>query len=70
MQLRSLSDQETPDITLDPTDYPTEVNKLIRQQNAIGWKQLWLGRFSEEWSDIQDNFYARKQNGKKEKKIR
>ena len=43
-------------MALDPADYPPDVNRLIRRQNAIGWKHLWLGRFSVEWSDMQDDF--------------
>jgi hypothetical protein len=32
---------------------------LICQQNLIGWNQVFNGRFSMIWSDLQDNFYAR-----------
>jgi exonuclease III len=45
---------------LNPSAYPKEVRRLIRQQNAIGWQQLFLGRFSGEWSALQDNYYAQK----------
>ena len=44
---------------LNPEVYPPAVHRLIRQQNEIGWHQLFLGRFSTEWSDLQDNYYAR-----------
>ena len=64
--------QDTPDMALDPAEYPPDVNRLIRRQNAIGWKHLWLGRFSVEWSDMQDNFYTRNptsDDAKKKKKL-
>ena len=32
--------------------------RLIRQQNNIGWKQIFLGRFSYEWSEMQEVFYV------------
>jgi hypothetical protein len=38
--------------------YPSCVHRAICQQNLIGWQHLFLGRFSYEWSDIQDAFYA------------
>jgi hypothetical protein len=47
------------DYQLTPEDYPPAVQRLIRQQNEIGWNQLFLGRFSNEWGDLQDNYYAR-----------
>ncbi|KAI2490364.1 hypothetical protein MHU86_24204 [Fragilaria crotonensis] len=61
------------DYTLNSQQYPTEVHQLIRQQNEIGWHQLFLGRFSNEWSDVQDIYYAQKDaeavhNKKKKKK--
>ena len=49
---------------LDPRLYPKEVHKLIWQQNQIGWKHIWLGRFTTEWSDLEDNFYARRPKAK------
>ena len=38
------------------------MSRLIRQQNAAGWRQLFLGRFCLEWSDIQDDYYARERD--------
>ena len=45
---------------LNPSAYPKDVRRLIRQQNEIGWQQLFMGRFSGEWSVLQDDNYARK----------
>jgi hypothetical protein len=39
--------------------YPHELHLLIRQQNKIGWRQLFQGRFSQEWSRIQSDYYYR-----------
>jgi hypothetical protein len=36
-----------------------ELHLLIRRQNQIGWRQLFNGRFSEEWSRIQSDYYYR-----------
>jgi hypothetical protein len=35
-----------------------EFQRLIQQQNQIGWKQVFLGRFSWEWRDMQDAYYS------------
>lgn len=51
---------DTDDYILDFRIYPSDVHRLIKQQNALGWQQLFLGRFSNEWSDLQDTFYAQK----------
>ena len=45
---------------LNPSAYPRDVRRLIRQQNEIGWQQLFLGRFSKEWADLQDTHYVQK----------
>ncbi len=29
------------------------------QQNTIGWRQMFNGRFSSEWSRVQEEYYAR-----------
>ena len=50
----------TDDYSLNFRNYPADVHRLIQQQNELGWQQLFLGRFSNEWSDLQDNFYAQK----------
>ena len=36
------------------------LRRLVLQQNAIGWDHLFLGRFSSEWSSLQDEYYARR----------
>jgi hypothetical protein len=47
------------ELILDPLAYPPQVHKLIEEQNAIGWRQLFSGRFSREWAPIQDASYSR-----------
>ena len=47
------------DLTLDPQDYPAQVTNIILEQNAIGWRQLFNGRFSKAWSKLQDEAYSR-----------
>ncbi|KAI2495435.1 hypothetical protein MHU86_19067 [Fragilaria crotonensis] len=42
-----------------PIFFSTDVRALITQQNSIGWRQTINGRFSAEWSRIQDDHYAR-----------
>jgi hypothetical protein len=46
-------------LLIRPHRYSPEVRQLICQQNLIGWNQVFNGRFSMIWSDLQDNFYAR-----------
>ena len=53
---------------VDPTSYPSELHRLIAQQNAIGWDHLFHGRFSAEWSRLQDEYYARLVNTDNEKR--
>eukprot|EP00957_Ditylum_brightwellii_P128130 9772903-Ditylum_brightwellii.AAC.1 len=31
-------------------------NTAIKQQNAVGWRQLFNGRMSKMWSEIQDKY--------------
>jgi hypothetical protein len=56
----------------DPTSYQLETaihddayELLIQQQNQIGWKHIFLGRFSWAWVDLQDAHYATRPNPKK-----
>ncbi|KAI2499252.1 hypothetical protein MHU86_15239 [Fragilaria crotonensis] len=43
-----------------PTDAsPPAIRRLLFQLNAIGWDHIFLGRFSSEWSSLQDEYYAR-----------
>lgn len=37
---------------------PQEVRLLIQQQNAIGWQQIFLGRFASKWQRIQSEYYV------------
>jgi hypothetical protein len=48
----------TNEIILDPQDYPPQVACLIIEQKAIGWRQVFNGRFSRAWSKIQDMAYT------------
>jgi hypothetical protein len=48
--------------TLLPTKYPAKYEQLIRQQNRIGWRQLFSGRLSLEWARHQnDHLFVRQQ---------
>jgi hypothetical protein len=49
------------DITITPDEYHPTLRHLIRQQNQIGWGQLFLGRFSVEWSLYQQRHLAHQQ---------
>ena len=52
-------DSPDPDVyRLESTAYAPEFHRLIHQQNKIGWKEVFLGRFSWEWSDMQDAYYV------------
>jgi hypothetical protein len=51
--------QSDADVVLSPASYPTEVRGLLIQQNAIGWRQTFCGRFSIEWSRIQQAYYSK-----------
>ena len=42
---------------LDPKEYPVEFRRLVRQQNKIGWEQVFSGRFSKLWARHQHSFY-------------
>ena len=39
--------------------FPQEVRNLIQQQNAIGWRQIFRGRFSGKWQRLQNAYYFR-----------
>ena len=38
------------------SDFPPIYNSLIFHQTRIGWKQLFVGRFVFEWSDLQQDY--------------
>ena len=63
------ADDTTPTFHVNPaSNIPNEQIRLMARQNAIGWKQLLLGRFSQDWSDIQEAYYATMLNPKLGKK--
>ena len=61
---------EDDDMVLNPNKYHRDVHHVISQQNSIGWRQIINGRFSNEWSRTQDDYYARerRQRGKDDKR--
>jgi hypothetical protein len=42
------------DATLDYSKYPRTYQKLIKEQTALGWRQLFQGRLTTEWARLQD----------------
>ncbi|KAI2493088.1 hypothetical protein MHU86_21472 [Fragilaria crotonensis] len=47
------------DYNLDQSPYDdAHLCQMIHQQNKIGWKHLFLGRFTWGWSDVQDAYYV------------
>jgi hypothetical protein len=61
---------EDDDMVLNPNEYHRDVFHVISQQNSIGWRQIINGRFGNEWSRTQDDYYARerRQRGKDDKR--
>ena len=55
----------TPDeeLQLQPELFPPHLHSLIRQENTIGWRQLFNGRFGVEWSRVQHSAYERRPRG-------
>ncbi|KAI2494762.1 hypothetical protein MHU86_19757 [Fragilaria crotonensis] len=47
--------------TLQPHEYDSRFHRLITQQNRIGWRQIFHGRFSVEWVRHQDSYYSQSQ---------
>ena len=41
---------------LVPQQYPTQCSNLICHQNQTGWAQLYRGRWSSDWSKLQDQY--------------
>ena len=52
---------EAPDV-VSPILFPQEVRTLIQTQNAIGWRQIFRGRFSKEWQRLQNLYYMQHKN--------
>jgi hypothetical protein len=46
--------------TLDPSTFPLAIHRLLCRQNEVDWRQIFLGRFCLELSNLQDEYYARK----------
>lgn len=46
-----------------PILFPMEVRQVITQKNAIGWRQIFNGRFATAWGSVQEDFLARSTNG-------
>jgi hypothetical protein len=44
------------DNPLDLSSYPSLYSNLLHQQTQIGWRQLFNGRISTEWSRLQDDY--------------
>jgi hypothetical protein len=45
-------------VTIQPELFSPRLSAIIQQQNLIGWRQLFNGRFSGEWSRVQHAAYA------------
>jgi hypothetical protein len=61
------------EIQVSPILFPPDIRQVIVQQNQIGWRQMFQGRFAIAWAVIQDNFYARQQGsteGQKQRRTR
>jgi hypothetical protein len=60
------------DIVVNSTLFQDEALPLVEQQNRIGWRQVFNGRFSSEWRRIQDQHYLlvrrRTHEGKNDKR--
>jgi hypothetical protein len=54
----AMNDEEH-EFQASPILFHNDVRAVIRQQNLIGWRQLIKGRFSNEWSKLQVDHYAR-----------
>ena len=55
---RWLSGEDNPQI--DTAQHPPDIRAIIRQQSRIGWCQIFLGRFTQAWSIIQQRYMERK----------
>ena len=45
--------------SIDSTPYPPRYQRLLKQQRSIGWNNLIRGKFSEEWSYLQQQYCIR-----------
>ena len=60
--LEGLNTWMTPGETAEPPNPNDEFSNAINQQTSIGWRQLFNGRLSIEWSDLQDHRLASQPN--------
>jgi hypothetical protein len=51
--------EEVGNIHLSPILFPVEVRHVITQQNAIGWRQVFTGRFANGWVSVHEDFLER-----------
>ena len=42
--------------------FPLATRRLIHQQNRIGWRHIYNGRFSSEWARLQGDYYHNHRN--------
>jgi hypothetical protein len=42
------------EVPFAPDNYPRTFHRLIEEQNALGWRQIFQGRLTSEWSRLQD----------------
>jgi hypothetical protein len=59
MALWFLADKTQQDVQLSPFLFPMDARQVIMHQNAIGWRQIFNGRFAKAWATVQDDFLAR-----------
>jgi exonuclease III len=50
------------------TEYPERFTDLITNQTAIGWRQIFNGRFSNQWARRQDEYYARVETNRRNRR--
>jgi hypothetical protein len=43
-----------------PAAYPAAYQRLVREQTTLGWRQLFNGRWSTEWSRLHERFITRR----------
>ena len=60
---------EQDDYSLPPITCPPALRRVVAQQQVIGWRQMFNGRFSEEWSSLQDDYYATSTQHKDNKRL-
>jgi hypothetical protein len=61
--------QEMQDVEVAPFLFPAEVRQVTVQQNAIGWRQLFNGRFAKAWLTVQNDYLARRQGPTSDREV-